>query len=99
MTDGKDLTSPQIPYWLVCLGLIVIGIGATIWGDPWEPIRDVAKVLGPGIFTAGILGSLLALFFRYEFALDRSGGQSPSPPQVAASSTPPPAGPPRPGAG
>ena len=83
MKDDKGLTSPQIPYWLACLGLIVIGIGATIWGDPWEPIRDVAKVLGPGIFTAGILGSLLALFFRYEFALDRSGGQSPSPPQVA----------------
>jgi probable biosynthetic protein (TIGR04098 family) len=87
MTDGKDLTSPQIPYWLICLGLVVIGIGATIWGGPWEPVRDIAKVLGPGIFTAGILGSLLALFFRHEFALDRSGRQSPSPPQVAGSAT------------
>lgn len=79
MTDGKDLTSPQIPYWLVCLGLIVIGIAATIWGGPWEPVRDIAKELGPGIFTAGILGSLVALFFQREFVRDRSLGQSPSP--------------------
>src|SRR5580700_10251578 len=79
MTDGKDLNSPQIPYWLVCLGLVVIGIAATIWGGPWEPIRDIAKELGPGIFTAGILGSLVALFFRHQFVRDRSLGRSPSP--------------------
>jgi probable biosynthetic protein (TIGR04098 family) len=85
MTDGKDLNSPQIPYWLVCLGLVVIGIGATIWGGPWEPIRDIAKVLGPGIFTAGILGSLVALFFQREFVRDRGHGPSPNPPQPAAS--------------
>ena len=84
MTDGKDLTSPQVPYWLVCLGLVVIGIGATIWGGPWEPIRDAARELGPGIFTAGILGWLLELFYRYEFAASRSGRQSAMLPQVAA---------------
>jgi len=84
MTDGKDLTSPPIPYWLVCLGLVVIGIGATIWGGPWEPIHDVAKELGPGIFAAGILGWLLELFYRYEFAASRSRRQSPMLPQVAA---------------
>jgi probable biosynthetic protein (TIGR04098 family) len=85
MTDGNDLTSPQIPYWLVCLGLVVIGIGATIWGGPWEPIRDAAKELGPGIFSAGVLGWLLELFYRYEFAASRSQRQSPQPPRVAAS--------------
>jgi probable biosynthetic protein (TIGR04098 family) len=85
MTDGKDLNSPQIPYWLVCLGLVVIGIGATIWGGSWEPVRDIAKELGPGIFTAGILGSLVALFFQREFVRDRSHGPSPNPPQLAAS--------------
>jgi probable biosynthetic protein (TIGR04098 family) len=90
MTDGKDLTSPQIPYWLVCLGLVVIGIAATIWGGPWEPVRDIAKVLGPGIFTAGILGSLVALFFQREFVRDRSHGPSPNPPQPAASAALPP---------
>src|SRR5579862_7564179 len=74
MTDGKDLTSPQFPYWPVCLGLIVIGIAATIWGGPWEPVRDIAKELGPGIFTAGILGSLVAWFFQHEFR----SGHSPS---------------------
>ncbi len=87
MTDGKGLTSPPIPYWLVCLGLVVIGIGATIWGGPWEPVRDIAKELGPGIFTAGILGSLVALFFRNEFARDRTWRQSPSPPQFATNDT------------
>jgi probable biosynthetic protein (TIGR04098 family) len=87
MMDGKDLTSPQIPYWLVCLGLVVIGIAATIWGGPWEPVRDIARVLGPGIFTAGILGSLLALFFQHEFVRDRSRRQSLSPPQLAASAS------------
>src|SRR5580692_783520 len=87
MTDGKDLTSPQIPYWLICLGLIVIGIAATIWGGPWEPVRDIAKVLGPGIFTAGILGSLVALFFQHEFVRDHSRRQSPSPPHLAASAS------------
>src|SRR5580700_11623998 len=87
MTDGKDLTSPQIPYWLVCLGLVVIGIAATIWGGPWEPVRDIARVLGPGIFTAGILGSLLALFFQHEFVRDRSRRQWLSRPQLAASAS------------
>jgi probable biosynthetic protein (TIGR04098 family) len=87
MTDGKDLNSPQIPYWLVCLGLVVIGIGATIWGGPWEPVRDVAKELGPGIFTAGILGLLVASLFQHEFVSGRSRRQSPSPPQLAASAS------------
>ena len=84
MTDGKDLTSPQIPYWLVCLGLIVIGIAATIWGGPWEPVRDIAKVLGPGIFTAGILGSLVALYFQHEFVREHSRRQPSSSPRLAA---------------
>jgi hypothetical protein len=70
MQDGKGLTWPQIRYWLACLGLIVVGIGATIWGGPWEPIRNTAKELGPGIFTAGILASLVEPFFRHEFARD-----------------------------
>jgi probable biosynthetic protein (TIGR04098 family) len=87
MTDGKDLTSPQIPYWLVCLGLIVIGIAATIWGGPWEQVRDIAKELGPGIFTAGILGSLVALYFQHQFVRDRSLGPSPSPAASAALSS------------
>jgi probable biosynthetic protein (TIGR04098 family) len=84
MTDGKGLTSPQIPYWLVCLALVVIGIAATVWGGPWEPVRDIAKILGPGLFTAGILGSLVALFFHLELVRDRSRRQLPSPPQLAA---------------
>ena len=87
MTGDKGLNSPQIPYWLVCLGLIVIGIGATIWGGPWEPARDIAKVLGPGIFTAGLLGLLVALFFQHKFVNDRSRRQSPSPPRLAASTS------------
>src|ERR1700720_839585 len=87
MTDGKDLTSPRISYWLVCLSLVVIGIAATIWGGPWEPVRDIAKVLGPGIFTAGILGLLVALFFQHEFVPDRSRRLSPSPPRLAASTS------------
>jgi probable biosynthetic protein (TIGR04098 family) len=87
MTDDKGLTSPQTSYWLVCLALAVIGIAATIWGGPWEPVRDIAKVLGPAIFTAGILGSLVALFFQHEFVRDRSRQQSPSPPQLAASAS------------
>jgi probable biosynthetic protein (TIGR04098 family) len=87
MTDGKGVTSPQAPYWLVCLALVVIGIAATIWGGPWEPVRDLAKVLGPGIFTAGILGSLVAWFFQNEFVGDRSRQQSPSPPHLAASAS------------
>ena len=84
MTDGKGLTSPQIPYWLICLGLIVIGIAATIWGGPWEPVRDIAKELGPGIFTAGILRLLVALFFQHQFVRNRSLGPSPSPAADAA---------------
>ena len=87
MTDGKDLTSPRISYWLVCLALVVIGIAATIWGGPWESARDITKVLGPGIFTAGIAGSLVALFFQHEFVRDRSRHQSPGPPQLAASAS------------
>jgi probable biosynthetic protein (TIGR04098 family) len=87
MTGDKGLNSPQIPYWLVCLGLIIIGIGATIWGGPWEPVRDIAKVLGPGIFTAGILGLLVALFFQHQFVRDR--GLSPSPSPAASASLPP----------
>jgi len=86
MKDDKNLTSPQIPYWLVCLGLVVIGIGATVWGGPWETIHDVAKELGPGIFTAGLLGSLVGLFFRNEFAFS-SPRQSQSSPRVAAGAT------------
>jgi probable biosynthetic protein (TIGR04098 family) len=89
MKDDKGLTSPQIPYWLVCLGLVVIGIGATIWGGPWEPARDVAKQLGPGIFTTGLLGSLVGLFFLHEFAPNPSRRQSPSPPRVAGGDTRP----------
>ena len=87
MSDGNGLTSPRFPYWLVCLGLVVIGIAATIWGGPWEPVRDIARELGPGIFTAGILGLLVALFFQHEFVSDRSRRQSPSPPQLAASAS------------
>ena len=85
----KGLTSPQIPYWLICLGLVVIGIGATIWGGPWEPARDVAKQLGPGIFTTGLLGSLVGLFFLHEFAPSPSRRRSPSPQQVASGDTHP----------
>jgi hypothetical protein len=54
----------------LAVGLIVIGIGATVWGVPWEPIRDITRDLGPGIFTAGILASLVEPFFRHEFARD-----------------------------
>ena len=87
MKDGSSLTSPQIPYWLVCLGLVVIGIGATVWGGPSEPIHDVARELGPGIFTAGLLGSLVGLFFRRDFASSSSLRQLQSLPRVAASET------------
>src|ERR1700683_2867711 len=86
MKDDKSLTSPQIPYWLVCLGLVVIGIGATVWGGTWETIHDVARELGPGIFTAGLLGSLIGLFFRNEFA-SGSPRQSQSSPRAAAGAT------------
>jgi probable biosynthetic protein (TIGR04098 family) len=87
MKDDKRLTSPQIPYWLVCLGLVVIGIGATVWGGPWEPIHEIAKEFGPGIFTAGLLGSLIGLFFRPEFTSSPGLRQSRSLPRVAASTT------------
>ncbi len=87
MKDDKSLTSPQIPYWLVCLGLVVVGIGATVWGGPWEPIHDVARELGPGIFTAGLLGSLIGLFFRPEFTSSPGLHQSQSLPRAAASTT------------
>jgi probable biosynthetic protein (TIGR04098 family) len=90
MKDDKGLTSPQIPYWLVCLGLVVIGIGATVWGGPWEPVRDFARELGPGIFTAGLLGTLVALFFRHEFAPNPSRRPLLRRPRVAASDTVPP---------
>jgi len=91
MKDDKNLTSPQIPYWLVCLGLVVIGIGASIWGGPgdstWQSFREIAKALGPGLFTAGLLGLLIGLLFRPESAPGRSRHQSPSAPQVAAGAT------------
>jgi probable biosynthetic protein (TIGR04098 family) len=87
MKDDKGLASPQIPYWLVSLGLVAIGIGATIWGGPWEPVRDVAKELGPGIFTAGLVGSLAGLFSRQDFALGFIGRHSPSSPRVATGGT------------
>ena len=87
MKDDKSLTSPQIPYWLVCLGLVVVGIGATVWGGPWEPIHEVARELGPGIFTAGLLGSLIGLFFRPEFTSSPGLHQSQSLRRAAASTT------------
>ena len=87
MKDDKGLTSPQIPYWLVCLGLIAIGIGATIWGGPWEPVRDVAKELGPGIFTAGLVGLLAGLFSRQDFAPSPIRRHSPGSPRVAIGGT------------
>lgn len=66
----RGLTWPQIRYWLICVGLVVVGIAATTWGGPWEVARSLAKELGPGIFTAGILASLVEPFFRNEFARD-----------------------------
>jgi probable biosynthetic protein (TIGR04098 family) len=86
MTDGEGLAWPQMRYRLVCLGLVAIGIGATVWGGPWAPIRDIAKALGPGIFTAGILGALVELLFRQEFA--RGLRQSPSPPPAVGNTLP-----------
>jgi hypothetical protein len=55
---------------MACLSLIIIGVAATIWGGPWEVARPIAKDLGPGIFTAGLLASLVEPFFRREFARD-----------------------------
>ena len=91
MKDDKNLTSPRIPYWLVCLGLVVIGVGASIWGGPGDltsqSIREIAKALGPGIFTAGLLGLLVGLFFGHGSAPGRSRRQSPNSPRVAAGTT------------
>jgi len=70
MQKFKGLTFPQIRYWVACLGLIIVGVTATIWGGPWEATRPIFKELGPGIFTAGILASLVEPFFRKEFARD-----------------------------
>src|SRR6516165_4671704 len=70
MKDKHGPTWAQIRYWLICFGLVAIGIGATIWGGPWETYRSIIKELGPGIFTAGILASLVEPFFRREFARD-----------------------------
>ena len=68
--DRRGLTWPQIRYWLICSALIVVGILATIWGGPFDRISPIIKELGPGIFTAGILASLVEPFFRNEFARD-----------------------------
>ena len=77
MQRFKGLTWPQIRYWGVSLGLLIVGFAATTWGGPWQsftPIVNwfgpVAKELGPGIFTAGILACLVEPFFRNEFARD-----------------------------
>jgi hypothetical protein len=66
----KGLTFPQIRYWCAAIGLIALGVAATIWGGPWESTRPIFKELGPGVFTAGILASLVEPFFRKEFARD-----------------------------
>jgi hypothetical protein len=70
-TDTK-FTLPQIRYWLVSILLVVGGASAAIWGDhiPWDWLHPIAKELGPGIFTAGILACLVEPFFRAEFARD-----------------------------
>jgi hypothetical protein len=70
--EERRFTGPQIRYWLISLGLVVGGAAAAIWGDelPWQWLRLIAKELGPGIFTAGIIASLVEPFFRREFARD-----------------------------
>jgi MFS family permease len=70
--EDQRFTGPQIRYWLISLGLIFGGAAAEIWGDelPWQWLRLIAKELGPGIFTAGIIASLVEPFFRKEFARD-----------------------------
>jgi hypothetical protein len=69
--DKQDgLTWPQIRCWLFAFALIGLGVGATLWGGPWEIGRPFVKELGPGVFTAGILAALVEPFFRKEFARD-----------------------------
>jgi hypothetical protein len=48
------------------------GAAGTILSDsiPWEWTRPIAKELGPGVFTAGILAWLVDPYFRKEFARD-----------------------------
>lgn len=65
-------TWPQIRYWILVATLVIGGGTATIYGGdiPWEWLRPIAKELGPGFFTAGILAGLVEPFFRGEFARD-----------------------------
>jgi hypothetical protein len=55
---------------LISIGLIILGLAATVWGGPWELARPIVKELRPGVFTAGILAYLVEPFFRREFARD-----------------------------
>ena len=70
MKEEKGLTWPQIRYWLVVIALLIVGFAATVWGDIVPAVGQIAKELGPGIFTAGILAGLVEPFFRREFARD-----------------------------
>jgi hypothetical protein len=52
------------------VGLVIAGVAATVWGDNLPYVGAITKELGPGVFTAGILASLVEPFFRKEFARD-----------------------------
>src|SRR5215467_2792849 len=70
--EERQFTWPQIRYWIVGIILVIGGASGAIWGDDlsftWA--QRIAKELGPGVFTAGILALLVEPFFRKEFARD-----------------------------
>jgi hypothetical protein len=71
ITGERQFTWPEVRYWTVGLTLVFGGAAAAIWGDDLpEWAQRIAKELGPGIFTAGILALLVEPFFRKEFARD-----------------------------
>jgi hypothetical protein len=62
----------QIQYRVVAVLLILIGVALTTWGKniPWVWCSELARELGPGIFTAGILALVVEPHFKKEFARD-----------------------------
>ena len=70
--EVRKFTSAELRYWGMGWALLLVGASGAIWGDliPWNWLKIIAKELGPGIFTAGILALLVEPFFRNEFARD-----------------------------
>lgn len=70
--EDERFTWSQIRYWVAGVALVLLGAAAAIGGPhlPYDWMQDLAKELGPGVFTAGLLALLVEPFFRREFARD-----------------------------